>query len=172
MNIFAVEPFDDNGAQCAFYTVRWEDSKENETDKFFQKFEYDERLQQSLQEIAKFLTIVIAEEYGALDYFFRFENKAQALPPSGLYQVGEISINYENFPLRLYCLKITDHLVVLFNGDEKTAQTAQDGKTSMVFYDANQFARRIAEALNDGTVIVADDQRTLLNFTNEKEIFL
>jgi hypothetical protein len=172
VNIFAIEPYDDEGSQCAFYTVRWDDAEKNETDRFFQKFENDERLQRSIQELAKFLTIVIAEEYGALDDFFRFENKAQALPPAGDYQLGEVAFNFGDFPLRLYCLKITNHLVILFNGDEKTSQSAQDGKTSMVFHDANAFAGKIIAALHDRTIIVDEDQRTLLNYKKQKEILL
>lgn len=84
---------------------------------------------------------------GALEDFFRFENAAQALPPSGTYQVEDLYINFGNFPLRLYCLRISETLVVLFNGGEKTADTAQRGKTSMAFQEANIFAKRILDAL-------------------------
>ena len=56
---------------------------------------------------------------GALKVFFRFENAAQAIPPCGTYKVEDIYINYANFPLRLYCLRISETLVVLFNGGEK-----------------------------------------------------
>ena len=169
MNTFAVEIFDDTGAQCTFYTVRWEDSELGETDKFFRKFENNSKLAASLQELAKFLSVVIADEYGANANFFRFENEAHALPPFGKFQVGEIQISYSNFPLRLYCLRLTDGLVILFNGDEKTAATAQKGKTSMVFHEANLFAKRITEALYD-TLFIQMDNRTLLNENNQTDI--
>ena len=98
MNTFALEIFDDQGQVCTFYTVRWEDATLSETDKFFQKFRYDEQLKNSLRELASFLEVVIGDEHGALEYFFRFENAAQALPPSGTYKVQDISIKYGNFP--------------------------------------------------------------------------
>ena len=79
MNTFALEIFDDQGQVCTFYTVRWEDTTLSETDKFFQKFRYDEQLKNSLRELASFLEEVIGDEHGALEYFFRFENAAQAL---------------------------------------------------------------------------------------------
>ena len=94
MNTFALEIFDDQGQVCTFYTVRWEDATLSETDKFFQKFRYDEQLKNSLQELASFLQVVIGDEYGALEYFFRFENAAQALPPSGTYKVQDVFIYY------------------------------------------------------------------------------
>lgn len=172
MNTFAVEIFDDTGTHCTFYTVRWDESTLSETDKFFTKYEEHKEFGVALMEMASFLNQVIANEYGALDDFFRFENSAQALPPKGKYQVGELQIDFFNFPLRLYCLKITENILVLFNGNEKTGQTAQSGKTSMAFHNANEFAKRITEALNDGTIIIAANNRQLFNYDNSTEILL
>lgn len=159
MNTFTLDIFDDEGYRCTFYSVKWQDAALSETDKFFDKFREQSQLKQPLQELAKFLTIVIGDEYGALEDFFKFENQAQALPPAGIYSVGEMTINYGNFPLRLYCLRISDRLVVLFNGAEKTSATAQGGKTSMVFTEANQFAKRIADALYDKEILITRDGR-------------
>lgn len=172
MNTFAVEIFDDTGKHCTFYTVRWDEAELSETDKFFKKYEDHKEFGDSLMEMASFLHEVIANEYGALDVFFRFENAAQALPPKGKYQIGELQVNFFNFPLRLYCLKIAENILVLFNGNEKTAQTAQGGKTSMAFHNANVFAKRITQALNDGTIIVSGNNRQLLNYDNSTEILL
>jgi len=133
LNTFALEIFDDQGQVCTFYTVRWVDEELSETDKFFVKYENHSTFQRPLQELAKFITKKIGDEMGALEDFFRFVNAAQALPPSGTYKVEDIYIDYGNFPLRLYCLRISETLVVLFNGGEKTANTAHGGKTSMAF---------------------------------------
>lgn len=172
MNTFALEIFDDQGSVCTFYTVRWEDAGVSETDKFFVKYENDSLFQQSLQELAKFISKKIGDEMGAIESFFRFENVAQALPPSGIYQVEDICINYGNFPLRLYCLRISESLVVLFNGGEKTAGTAQGGKTSMVFYEANQFAKRILEALQQKDIYITADQREFRYYDGSDEIMI
>ena len=172
MNTFALEIFDDQGKLCTFYTVRWEDAKLSETDKFFLKFSKENQLKQALQELAKFLEVVIGNEYGALEEFFRFENNAQAIPSSGTYKVEDIYIKYGNFPLRLYCLRISESLVVLFNGGEKTANTAQQGKTSMAFQEANIFAKRILEALKNKDIYNNDKQRKFLNFNGNEEIYI
>lgn len=172
MNIFELEIFDDEGSRCTFYTVKWQDAQQSETDKFFTKYKNDEKLKRSLQELAKFLEIVIGEENGALKDFFRHENNAHALPPSGTYRVDEVTINYGQFPLRLYCLRISDSLVVLFNGGEKTSQTAQGGKTSMVFQEANQFAKRITEALLGEDIIITNNYREFRSYNGSSEIFL
>lgn len=172
MNTFALEIFDDQGQVCTFYTVRWEDATLSETDKFFKKFRYNEQLKNSLRELASFIEVVIGDEHGALEYFFRFENAAQALPPSGTYKVQDISIKYGNFPLRLYCLRISEKLVVLFNGGEKTAGTAQGGRTSMVFQEANIFAKRILDALQHKEIYITTDQRAFRYYDDSDEIII
>jgi hypothetical protein len=172
MNIFALEIFDDQGKACTFYTVRWEGAEFSETDKFFQKYEKDTNFQRPMQELAKFISKKIGDEMGALDYFFRFENAAQALPPSRIYKVEDLIINFGNFPLRLYCLRISEALVVLFNGGEKTANTAQGGKTSMAFQEANIFATRILKALREKDIYISADQRAFHNFDGSNEIII
>lgn len=172
MNTFALEIFDDQGKVCTFYTVRWEDAKISETDKFFLKYENDSTLQRPLQELAKFISNKIGDEMGALEDFFRFENAAQALPPSGTHKVEDLYINFGNFPLRLYCLRISETLVVLFNGGKKTADTAQGGKTSMSFQEANIFAKRILDALREKDIYITNDQRAFRYYDDSDEIII
>jgi hypothetical protein len=172
VNIFALEKFDDQGSRCTFYTVRWEEEEWSETDKFFNKYESDTNFGRPIQELAVFLTKKIGNDVGALEDFFRFENTAQALPPSGKHKVGEITINYGNFPLRLYCLRISESMVVLFSGGEKTAQNAQGGKTSMAFHEANQFAKRILEAIRQDEIYITPNEREFKNFDGSEEIYL
>ena len=173
MNTFALEIFDDLGKQCTFYTVRWEDSELSETDKFFKKkYETGSTFERSIQELAMFISKKIGDEMGALEVFFRFENIAQALPPAGTHKVEGIYINYGKFPLRLYCLRISESLVVLFNGSEKTEESAQGGKTSMVFHEANFFAKRILDALIQKDIYITADQREFRYYNGSNEIII
>ena len=172
MNTFVLETFDDQGKACTFYTVRWEDALYSETDKFFMNYENHSTLQRPLQELAIFISKKMGDEMGALEDFFRFENSAHALPPSGTYRVEDVYINYGNFPLRLYCLRISAHLVVLFNGGEKTARTAQAGKTSLAFQEANNFAKRILEALSNKDIFITADQRSFIGYSGSGEIII
>ncbi|GHB36212.1 hypothetical protein [Mongoliitalea lutea] len=172
MNTFALEIFDDQGQVCTFYTVRWEDAALSETDKFFVKYENDSTFQRPMQELAKFISNKIGDEMGALEDFFRFENAAQALPPSGTYKVEDLYINFGNFPLRLYCLRISETLVVLFNGGEKTSETAQGGKTSMAFQEANIFAKRILDALREKDIYITADQRAFRYYDGSDDIII
>ncbi len=172
MNTFALEIFDDQGQICTFYTVRWVEAELSETDKFFLKYENDSTLQRPLQELAKFISKKIADEMGAVEDFFRFENSAHALPPSGTYKVEDLYINFGHFPLRLYCLRISETLVVLFNGGEKTSDTAQGGKTSMAFQEANIFAKRIMDALINKDIHITAGQREFRYYNGSDEIII
>ncbi len=172
MNRFVLEIFDDHGKMCTFYTVRWEDAELSETEKFFQKFRNDVILNRPLLELAIFLEEVIGAELGALNEFFRFENLAHALPPSGNFKVADVYISYGNFPLRLYCLRISETLVVLFNGGEKTTVKAQVGKARPSFQEANIFAKRILDALIQKDIYIENDERTFRYYNGSTLIIL
>lgn len=172
MNTFALEIFDDEGSRCSFYTVRWDETDASETEKFFKKYATKKNFERPIQELSVFITKKIGNETGALEDFFKFENTAQALPPTGRHKIEELTINYGDFPLRLYCLRISNSLVVLFNGSEKTSDSAQGGKTSMVFVEANQFAQRILKALVDKDIYITNNGREFRFYNDSQEILL
>lgn len=170
---FALEVWDNEAEKASFYTVRWEDANVSETDKFFEKMNSIPDMKPHAQELATLIIEVIGNTYGAHDAFFnRFENRATALPPRGQIKLSELELDYEGFPLRLYCLAITEELVILFNGGIKNAMTPQESKDSisMKFYEANNFAKRIFAALNQGEIVI--DGRTIRSYTGGIEIYL
>jgi len=83
------------------------------------------------QELLSFVLDSIGEDHGAVDMLFnRFENEVVGLPNQGKANLGEITLFFPNFPLRLYALRVNNHsnLVVLFNGGIKSALTNQASK--------------------------------------------
>ncbi|MGZ5304763.1 MAG: hypothetical protein ACXWDO_11665 [Bacteroidia bacterium] len=155
--------------------MRWDEATESETDKFFDRFDDEEsEFYEPANILLRLITHNIGNKYGAIDDFFdRNKNKAQALPPKPKKSVPEIEEIGINFPLRLYCYRISESLVVLFNGGIKDARTDQESKDiSLKFIEAQQFAERIQEAINDGTIIITKDQRTITDFNGNEEIFL
>jgi hypothetical protein len=69
----------------------------------------------------------IGNKYGAEKHFFRDERRADALPPEYFEYASEDDEDSTNkYGLRLYCLRANDSVVILFNGDLKTAQKADD----------------------------------------------
>lgn len=144
MNNFEFEIWDKESRYVTYYTVKWVDGEKSEMQKFYDKFRNHPEYQQKLRNILDMMYSIIGDKYGAIDaYFTRVEAKAQALPPkpNKNLEVGFVNLN---FPLRLYCLRLTPSLVVLFNGGIKSADTAQESEDlSMEFQEANIFAKRI-----------------------------
>lgn len=169
---FAVEIWYDEGSVCTFYSVRFIDEKEDtlsETDKFFDKFTregshfYDEAMQ-----LFRLVINSIGDKYGAIDDFFdRMENRAQALPPRPKKGVDEISLLGLRFPLRLFCFRVSEQIVILFNGGVKSSENVQSSDDlSVKFYEAQFFALRIIEALREKIIEISDNGRYLEYFDN------
>jgi hypothetical protein len=173
VNIFALEIFETYPI-VSYYTVRWENDELSETDKFIEKILYqqtDYRIE--LQEILTLIEM-IGEERGARDiYFTRHENLTTALPPSSRLWVRGIEIPFYENRLRLYCIKINENIVVLFNGGIKTSKKVQNSpELLMKFRDAQVFAKRIWQAIQDKNIVVDVHAHTLNDAFNNEEIFL
>lgn len=176
MNTFVLELWDDEGAKCTFYTVRWDEADHNETDKFFDKYYSAAETKQSAQELLSFVLDSIGDDYGAIDALFnRFENEVVGLPNKGKVAVGEIVFLYPHFPLRLYALRINNRndLVVLFNGGKKSAQTNQLSRDlNIKWTEACQFAKRIEEAIRNKEIVIDSKQRKILSADGNDEILI
>jgi hypothetical protein len=176
VNIFALEIWDDEGQKCTFYTVRWEDSDENETDRFFNKYDSIPELKTATQQLLSFVLDSVGDDHGAIDALFnRSENEVTGLPNTGKVTVKQILFAYPNFPLRLYALRINNRsdIVILFNGGIKSAWTNQESKDiHLKWVEACQFARRIEDALKDGEIIIDENKRKIISANGDDGIFL
>ena len=146
-----------------FYTVCFEDDK-NETEKFFDLGIDNPTVTEKLQQIATFIKIM-GNEKGANKDFFRNEAQADALPPESKIFLRYKLDEFLNNNLRLYCMRLSDSVVVLFNGGIKTANKAQDcPNVGPKFRMAQLFAKKIDEKIRDrvftieNKCISADDE--------------
>ena len=98
----------------------------------------------------------IGNDVGAKEGYFRHEGETadtSALPPLGknraptYVQYNEESGEDENTTndLRLYCLRANEHVVFLFNGDIKTANTAQECNNVRPHF---RLANKLTECIN------------------------
>jgi hypothetical protein len=178
MNTFAIEIWYDEGNICTLYTLRWvkdDFDTASETDKFFNKYAIsDHQHEEKALQLFRLITESIGNRYGATDDFFdRVENKAQALPPKPKRWVEEIKDLGINFPLRLFCYRVSEQIVILFNGGIKDAGSAQESKNlSMKFYEAQTFVKKIEESLQSKMIEISDNERYLQNFDGTTNIIL
>lgn len=176
MNIFTLEVWDDEGKKCTFYTVRKEDAPENETDRFFNKYDAIPDLKLATQQLVSFILDGVGDDHGAIDGLFnRPENEVIGLPNTGKVKVRQLLFSYPNFPLRLYALRINNRedIVVLFNGGIKSGWTNQESRDlHLKWIEACQFAKRIEEGLRDGEIIIDEENRRILSANQSDEIIL
>jgi hypothetical protein len=178
VNTFVLEIWYDEGSICTFYTVRWvtdDDDAASETDRFFDTYAVPEHpLEEKALQLFRLITESIGNRYGATnDFFDRIVNSAQELPPKPKQWVEEIKDLGINFPLRLFCYRVTEHIVILFNGGIKESQATQDSKSlSMKFFEAQTFVKKIEEALQSKMIEISVDGRYLQNFDGTTAIIL
>ncbi len=132
-----------------FYSIHLEGQALTEFERFFVKFplgcEYDEELDVIVAWLDK-----IAER-GALERYFR---------PEGHYGdgVGVIPIDVGN-KVRLYCLRLSDKILIFGNGGVKDADTWQNSRTLAPYVklliDTSRFVR---SRINDGKVLLVDKE--------------
>ena len=173
MNIFELEIWNDERTLCTFYTVKNDREEHNETDKFLLKYPDNPIYEEDLQTLLSFIIYSIGDDHGAIDELFnRHENEVTGLPSKGKISLGEFTYHYPKFSLRLYALKITDEIVILFNGGIKDGPTNQTSSLNIIWMEACGYANRILEALRDGEFEIDKTKRKLISHKGDNEIIL
>ncbi|MEM9917871.1 MAG: hypothetical protein AAF990_07235 [Bacteroidota bacterium] len=105
--------------------------------------------------------IKIIGRRGAKDIFFRFEDMALALPSKPSKRIAGVQVMMDS-TLRLYCVKISESIVILCNGGIKTTHKATDcPNVSSHFRLANLIAKKVYEQLKIGMIRL--DEKTLIS---------
>lgn len=101
-----------SGDRCTVYTVRFLSDNESEFEKFLSKFRENSEYNSEYQAIIRFIEQILAN--GALERYFR---------PEGKMKDSVVALPVLRSRLRLYCLRLTDKILILGNGDVKTSRT-------------------------------------------------
>lgn len=127
-----------------FYSIMLEGEELTELEKFFDKFpvgcEYDEEM----DVIVAWLDRI--GETGALERYFR---------PEGKYGDGVSAIPIESGKLRLYCLRLSDKILIFGNGDAKDTKSWQESETLSAYVQLlMDTSRFIASRVRDGKLLL------------------
>ena len=116
---------------------------------------------------------IIGDKCGAQNQYFRNESETAetgALPPIRKYR-GPVYVEVDEYGnectvpnnLRLYCMRVSDNVVFLFNGDIKTADKAQDcDNVRPHFRQANRLSALIDKAFIEKEIKWNDDYTDIL----------
>ncbi len=157
---YSIELIEEHDA-VNFYSVRLDHEELSELERFFEKFpegcDYDE----DIDTIIAWLDRI--GENGALERYFRYE---------GTYGDGVSAIPVETNNLRLYCIRLSERIVIFGNGGLKNCATWQESETLSEYVETLiDTSRFIASRLLNGTLYIVDKEIIgNLNFSrNEKK---
>lgn len=173
MNIFAeIELIKDFAfKKVKYYSIRFEESSNNEFIDFLERMENETEYEEDMTNLFHWIEI-IGESEGAKEKYFRNEaylSDTSALPPPyRIMNYHELIVNN----IRLYCFRLNEHVVFLFNGGIKTANKAQDcPNISGYFKQANLLVKKINNLFQEQEILWTDNY-TDINFDHELRIEL
>ena len=130
--------------KCTIYTIQFSEEAESEYERFYSKFIKDAHLNQDLLRIVQ-LVDRIADE-GALERFFR---------PEGKMRDSVVALPLLRSKLRLYCLRLSDKILVPGNGGVKNSRTYEEGDSLRGYVlTLQKFEELLKEGQRNGTVII------------------
>jgi hypothetical protein len=123
----------------------------------FEKFDDKEFTKpQHLEELKLiYSTIRTISRRGAKERFFRFEERAFALP--GRVEEEHMDANPDDFGIRVYCGILAMDVVLLLGGDIKTKRSAKDCPNVKPHFElAQRIMRAFNKAMEDGFIRIVD----------------
>ena len=125
----------DSSENCMMYTIQFLSDDMSEFEKFISKFKKDAELNPDFQSIMRFVEQILSN--GALERYFRREGKMTD---------SVVALPVLKSKLRLYCLRLTDKIIVLGNGGVKTSRTYQEDDTLQGYViDLQKFERLLRQ---------------------------
>lgn len=151
MNIFArIECLSDFTFEIVkYYTIKYYEADIDEFRDFLFRHEDNHEYEEDFNNLIYWLEYIGKNE-GAKEKFFRNESsnsEASALPPpKSIMEAHELEVK----DIRLYCLRLNDNVVFLFNGGIKTTKYAQDcPNVSKYFKQANLIANKLDQLIRE-----------------------
>lgn len=128
----------------SLYSICFDGNAISEFEAFVQKFKDDATLNNDYKNILLALEKIVA--VGAFERFFRTEGKMND-------RVAALSIDSRK--LRLYCLRISDQILIVGNGGIKRTRTYEENaELSGYVMDLQEFDKLLSEAQKKGTITI------------------
>ena len=105
----------EEGENCTVYTLQFLRDEESEFEKFVSKFINNEDYSEDYTRIAAIIKRIYMS--GALERYFRHEGKLTD---------SVVALPVLSSKLRLYCLRLSDKILILGNGGVKKTQTYEE----------------------------------------------
>ena len=135
-------------AAVDYYSIHLDEEELSELERFFEKFPEGSGYDDEIDTIIAWLDKI--GEKGALERYFRNE---------GRYGDGVSAIPIETSNLRLYCIRLSESILVFGNGGIKDCKTWEESETLSEYVETLiDTSRYIASRLEDGTLYIVDKE--------------
>ena len=142
-----IEPIEQS-VVASLYTISFENDNLSEFAKFMTNFKDNARLQRDYQIILLALQKIL--ENGALERYFR---------PEGKLNDGVCALPISSGKLRLYCLRLSDKILIIGNGGIKDTKTYnENNELNGYVIDLQKFDALIKEAVKDGSISIEETE--------------
>ncbi len=132
---------------CTLYIIQFISEDNSEFERFYAKFKDDVELNPDFMRIVGFIDRIA--DIGALERFFR---------PEGKMNDNVCALPVVPSKLRLYCLRLSDKILILGNGGVKKTKTYnEDDKLKGYVLTLQKFDKLIKEGVEDGTITVTEN---------------
>ena len=131
---------------CTLYTIQFQNEDESEYERFYNKFKDDVEYNPDLMRIVAFINKIA--QYGAFERFFR---------PEGKISDHVVALPVITSKLRLYCLRLSDKILILGNGGIKNSRTYNEDDTLRGYVITLQnFENLLKEGQQKGIVTITE----------------
>lgn len=156
---YSIELIEEHDA-VNFYSIQMDEDALSELERFFEKFPEGCPFDEDVDTIIAWLDKI--GETGALERYFRYE---------GRYGDGVSAIPIETSNLRLYCIRLSDRILIFGNGGIKDCATWQDSESLTEYVEMLvDTSRFITSRLANGTLYMVDKELIgNLNFSRDEK---
>mgnify|MGYP003398568226 CR=1 FL=1 len=136
----------ENEGVVTMYTIQFTGEELSEYEKFVQRFKDSAELKRDYQIIIYALSKIAYN--GALERYFR---------PEGKINDNVCALPVDSGKLRLYCLRITDKILIIGNGGLKTTKTYEESEELLGYViDLQKFDSLIKSEVANGSLTISE----------------
>lgn len=145
--------------RVSLYSISFEMDRTTEFERFLSKFEEQALLNEDYQKILYALSIIL--DKGALERYFR---------PEGKMEDNLCALPIESGKIRLFCLRISDEILIFGNGDIKnTPKYEDDAKLLGYALDLQKFDLLLKKDIEEGIVTI---EEKILTNVEDKQYYI
>ncbi len=137
------------------FSIIFDGSNLNEFDSFVEKFKNDADLQSDLNVVFSVIGKIL--QNGALERYFRYEGK----PADNVVAIPTFKTR-----LRLYCLRMSDSILIIGNGGKKDSRTYQESaELNGYVISLQKLDKLIKQGIKDGSIVI---EKTVMKIDENK----